>query len=81
MANNMEITLTPYQTIFYYEWLQDPERSDYNIVIDNTIVGEIDKKSITIVLNNCSTSILLPVITLKTDLMEPFGYRESPFSI
>ncbi|MNH77752.1 Linear gramicidin synthase subunit D [compost metagenome] len=45
MANNMErITLTPYQTIFYYEWLQDPDRSDYNIVIDNTIVGEIDKK-------------------------------------
>ncbi|VTR51953.1 Uncharacterised protein [Serratia fonticola] len=47
MANNMErITLTPYQTIFYYEWLQDPDRSDYNIVIDNTIVGEIDKKKV-----------------------------------
>ncbi len=45
MANNMEkITLTPYQTIFYYEWLQDPDCSDYNMVIDNTIVGEIDKK-------------------------------------
>ncbi|MFV8928023.1 condensation domain-containing protein [Serratia fonticola] len=39
-----KITLTPYQTIFYYEWLQDPDRSDYNMVIDNTIVGEIDKK-------------------------------------
>lgn len=45
MKGNMElITLTPYQTIFYHEWLQDPDRSDYNIVTDITLEGEIDRQ-------------------------------------
>ncbi|WP_392562287.1 amino acid adenylation domain-containing protein [Orbus sturtevantii] len=35
--------LTPYQSIFYYEWLNNPSRSDYNIVIDNTLTGKLDK--------------------------------------
>uniref|UniRef100_UPI00046AAAE5 non-ribosomal peptide synthetase n=1 Tax=unclassified Serratia (in: enterobacteria) TaxID=2647522 RepID=UPI00046AAAE5 len=45
MKGNMElITLTPYQTIFYHEWLQDPGRSDYNIVTDITLEGELDRQ-------------------------------------
>ena len=36
------IKLTPYQLIFYYEWLADPMRSDYNMVIDNTVTGKMD---------------------------------------
>lgn len=43
--NNMKrIKLTPYQSIFYYEWLSNPSRSDYNIVADNNISGELDQK-------------------------------------
>jgi amino acid adenylation domain-containing protein/non-ribosomal peptide synthase protein (TIGR01720 family) len=42
IPNEEKISLTPYQLIFYYEWLQNPQRSDYNIVIDNDISGEID---------------------------------------
>jgi len=34
--------LTPYQSIFYYEWLNNPSRSDYNIVIDNTVTGKLN---------------------------------------
>ncbi|MFD1260465.1 non-ribosomal peptide synthetase [Entomomonas asaccharolytica] len=41
------IKLTPYQSIFYYEWLSNPLRSDYNIVIDNTVLGEVDVKKFT----------------------------------
>lgn len=42
VLDNVKIKLTPYQLIFYYEWLQNPFRSDYNIVIDNNISGEIN---------------------------------------
>lgn len=34
--------LTPYQSIFYREWLQNPLRSDYNVVMDNIVVGELN---------------------------------------
>ncbi|RKS87532.1 non-ribosomal peptide synthase protein (TIGR01720 family)/amino acid adenylation domain-containing protein [Orbus hercynius] len=37
-----KVKLTPYQSIFYYEWLSNPSRTDYNIVADNIISGEID---------------------------------------
>ena len=36
------LRLTPYQEIFYYEWLQDPSRNDYNLVMDNTLSGNLD---------------------------------------
>ena len=36
--------LTPYQVIFYNEWLQNPLRSDYNIVMDNIVVGDLNIK-------------------------------------
>ncbi|WP_392564159.1 amino acid adenylation domain-containing protein [Orbus wheelerorum] len=36
--------LTPYQSIFYYEWLNSPSRSDYNIVIDNIVIGKLDRQ-------------------------------------
>ena len=38
-----KIKLTPYQSIFYYEWLANPSRSDYNIVSDNIISGELNR--------------------------------------
>ncbi|RKS87567.1 non-ribosomal peptide synthase protein (TIGR01720 family)/amino acid adenylation domain-containing protein [Orbus hercynius] len=38
------IKLTPYQSIFYYEWLNNPSRSDYNVVIDNTVTGKLDQQ-------------------------------------
>ena len=41
-----EIKLTPYQSIFYYEWLANPSRSDYNIVSDNIISGELNKEKL-----------------------------------
>ena len=36
------IKLSPYQEIFYNEWKIDPQRSDYNIVIDNNLRGPFD---------------------------------------
>lgn len=38
--------LTPYQSIFYYEWLSNPLRTDYNIVTDNIISGELNIKKL-----------------------------------
>jgi len=36
------IKLSPYQEIFYNEWKIDPQRSDYNIVIENNLRGPFD---------------------------------------
>ena len=36
--------LTPFQSIFYNEWLHNPLRTDYNIVMDNIIVGSLKLK-------------------------------------
>jgi hypothetical protein len=33
------VELTPYQAIFYYEWLLDPNRYDYNLNCDTVIEG------------------------------------------
>ncbi len=38
--SNLE--LTPYQRIFYNEWLLNPLSSDYNLVIDNVLTGDLD---------------------------------------
>ena len=35
------LELSPYQTMFYNEWLLDPERYDYNIVEDKILEGEV----------------------------------------
>lgn len=42
IQDKAKVKLTPYQLIFYYEWLQNPLRSDYSIVIDNNVEGDID---------------------------------------
>ncbi|MDR0720910.1 MAG: AMP-binding protein, partial [Treponema sp.] len=36
-----EVELTPYQAIFYYEWLLNPVRYDYNIVEDRILDGKV----------------------------------------
>lgn len=41
-TEKQNIRLNPYQSIFYYEWIQDPSRCDYNIIMDSTVTGNID---------------------------------------
>lgn len=36
------IRLTDYLSVFYNEWLIDPQRTDYNVISDTTIYGEVD---------------------------------------
>ncbi|CAA7391269.1 hypothetical protein [Chryseobacterium fistulae] len=36
------IKLTPYQESFYHEWMLHPLRSDYNLVLDQSISGVLD---------------------------------------
>ena len=38
----VETLLSPYSKIFYNEWRLDPNRSDYNIVFDQNLEGEIN---------------------------------------
>lgn len=42
LVQDEDLVLTPYQSLFYLEWLQDPNRSDYNIIMDSTVSGDID---------------------------------------
>jgi acyl-CoA synthetase (AMP-forming)/AMP-acid ligase II len=37
----LTVELTAYQTIFYYEWLLNPARYDYNIVEDRILDGKV----------------------------------------
>lgn len=34
--------LTPYQATFYHEWMLNPSRSDYNIIMDQSMSGPMD---------------------------------------
>ncbi|CAA7392447.1 hypothetical protein [Chryseobacterium fistulae] len=36
------IKLTPYQESFYNEWMLNPSRSDYNMVLDQSMSGTLD---------------------------------------
>ncbi|WP_162034192.1 non-ribosomal peptide synthetase, partial [Chryseobacterium potabilaquae] len=36
------VKLTPYQAIFYNEWVLNPLRSDYNMILDQSMSGFID---------------------------------------
>jgi amino acid adenylation domain-containing protein len=36
-----KVELTPYQATFYYEWLLNPDRYDYNIVEDRILEGKV----------------------------------------
>lgn len=38
--------LSPYSKIFYNEWKVDKNRSDYNIVFDQTLEGELNTKKL-----------------------------------
>lgn len=42
MSTNFKIHLTPYQALFYYEWLKNPLRSDYNMVMDSLVSGKLN---------------------------------------
>ena len=41
-SNRNMIKLSPYHEMFYNEWKLSPARSDYNIVFDNDLSGEIE---------------------------------------
>ncbi|MDR3122169.1 MAG: AMP-binding protein [Treponema sp.] len=41
-----EVELTPYQAIFYYEWLLNPARYDYNIVEDRILEGKFSPEKL-----------------------------------
>ncbi|WP_162033759.1 non-ribosomal peptide synthetase, partial [Chryseobacterium potabilaquae] len=42
MNSPMLIKLTPYQKSFYNEWMLNPSRSDYNMVMDQSMSGVLD---------------------------------------
>ncbi|KAB8033633.1 non-ribosomal peptide synthetase [Fluviispira multicolorata] len=39
---NNKILLTPFQKTFYFEWKLDPTRTDYHMVLDQVLEGELD---------------------------------------
>lgn len=41
-VTGLSVKLSPYHEIFYNEWKLNPQRSDYNIVIDNELWGAFD---------------------------------------
>jgi amino acid adenylation domain-containing protein/thioester reductase-like protein len=55
----MMIKLSPYHEIFFNEWKLNPNRSDYNIVIDNDLFGVIDPIRLREALRRLSADYLL----------------------
>lgn len=47
----MHVPLSPYSVVFYHEWKLNSQRSDYNIVFDQTVSGELDRKQLSFALN------------------------------
>ena len=41
---NYKVKLSPYHKTFYYEWIINPKRTDYHIVIDQIVTGNLDIK-------------------------------------
>lgn len=43
---NRKVKLTPFEELFYYEWLQNPSRSDYNIIMDTIVTGKMSEERV-----------------------------------
>lgn len=41
MTEKSRVKLTPFQSLFYYEWLKNPLRNDYNMVMDSFVNGDL----------------------------------------
>ncbi|BBH53956.1 non-ribosomal peptide synthetase [Fluviispira sanaruensis] len=39
---NREVRITPFQKTFYFEWKLDPSRTDYHMVLDQVLEGNLD---------------------------------------
>src|SRR3990167_790879 len=61
-----QIPLSPYSRIFHTEWKLDPSRTDYNIVFDNDIEGNINIA----LLNTAIKRIITDYIILNSHVRE-----------
>ena len=61
------VELTPYQKIFYYEWLLDPKRYDYNVLDEKVIEGDLSVDRLNSVFVRFSNDYLLWRSTVAED--------------
>ncbi len=60
------IPLSPFQSVFYFEWKLNPQRTDYHMVIDQNIEGEINYKK----LNNCLKNMIKDIFIFNAHVVE-----------
>jgi len=60
------IPLSPFQLVFYFEWKLNPQRTDYHMVIDQTIEGKIDYNK----LNCCLKKMVQDIFIFNVHIIE-----------
>ena len=72
------VELTPYQTTFYYEWLLDPKRYDYNMLDDKVIEGELSAERLNNVFVRFCNEYLLWRCTVAEDGEKLYWKQRDP---
>lgn len=71
------ILLSPYSQIFYNEWMLNPDRSDYNIVFDQTINGALKVKQFKLAIERFVSDHLLLNSHVQVKIEKEFYTRDN----
>ena len=72
------IILSPYSEIFYNEWKINPHRSDYNIVFDQELFGDVDSARINDAFKRLVQDYLLFHSHIKEDAGKYYWIEHNP---
>src|SRR4051812_41424623 len=66
-----QIKLSPYQEVFYFEWLLNPDGNRFHIVFDQLLYGELEPERLKIALNRYVADHLILNSHIQVILEEP----------
>ena len=77
-----KLYLTEFQSIFYYEWKKNPERSDYNMIVEWLIEGNLDVERLNTALIRFVNDHLLMHCNVSSSLDNdvPYWTERSPIN-
>ncbi|MDO8954749.1 MAG: amino acid adenylation domain-containing protein [Gammaproteobacteria bacterium] len=77
----LKAKLSPYSKIFYNEWRINPDRSDYNIVVDQELYGEIDISRLDNAIKRFSQDYLLFHSIIKEENEQLYWIEDEKFVV
>ncbi|WP_186644141.1 non-ribosomal peptide synthetase [Fluviispira vulneris] len=77
---NNKILLTPFQKTFYFEWKLDPTRTDYHMVLDQVLEGDLDILRLNIALKRIISNYYILNSHIEEDNDEYYWVKNNEIS-